>query len=260
MNQQNEIDPEIEKRLENIVYDEASFGILITLRFYGSLNLKKIAQLIGKPETTTIRHLKHLLEENLIDIDAGKTASSWGKFYCLTEPVKAIIAKDDLELQRREEEIAKELENYKNMTEEQLQEIFIREITSKKSLEQIALRIKYGINFNFNIQKMIINSFIEASNQLSKIREEKGIDYIQKNLILDPADINTTTLFIEYSKAKHVLAIIEKFIEFHREIYKLQRDILKELDEEKVPEEERKLHFVEIFLGTTEFSYKLRDE
>jgi predicted transcriptional regulator len=248
------------EKFERVLYDEVSFSILISLRFYGSLNLKKIAQLIGKPETTTIRHLKQLLEENLIDIDAEKTASSWGKFYYLTEPVKAIIAKDDLELQRREEEIAKELEDYKNMSEKQLQELFIREITSKESLEETALRIKYSIDFNSNIQKMIINSFIEASSQLSKIREEKGIEYIQKNLILDPADINTTTLFIKYSKAKHVLAIIEKFIVFHREIHKLQRDILKELDEEKVPEEERKLHFVDIFLGTTEFSYKLKDE
>ena len=260
MNQQNTIDPVIEEKLGKLVYDEVSFGILITLRFYGSLNLKKIAQLIGKPETTTIRHLKQLLKDGMIDIDAEKTALSWGKFYSLTKPVKAIIAKDDVELLKREEEVAKELEDYKNMTEEKLQEVFIREITSKESLTQTALRIKYSINFNSNIQKIIINSFIEASNKLNKLKEEKGNEYLQKNLILDPADINTATLFIKYSKAKHVLALIEKFVEFHREMHQLQRDILEEMDEEKVPEDERKLHYVDLFMGTTEFSYKIKKE
>jgi hypothetical protein len=260
MNQQNSIDPVIEEILEKIVLDEVSFGILLSLRFYGSLNLKKVAQLIGKPETTTIRHLKQLLGDRMIDIDAEKTASSWGKFYCLTKPLKAILAKDDMELQKREEEITKELAEYKNMTEEKLQEVFIKEITGKESLEQTALKIKYSINFNANIQKMIINSFIEASSNLNKLKEEKGVDYIQKHLLLDPADINTTTLFIKYSKARHVLALIEKFVEFHREIHQLQRDILEEMDDEKVPEDERKLHFVDLFMGTTEFSYEIKDD
>ena len=260
MNQQNAIDPVIVEKLEKLVYDEVSFGILISLRFYESLNLKKIAQLIGKPETTTIRHLKQLLEEDLIDIDAEKTASSWGKFYCLTKAVKAIVEKEDAELQKREQEIAKELANYKNMTEDKLQEVFIKEITSKESLEETALRIKYSINLNSNIQKMIINSFIETSKKLNKLKEEKGVEYIQKNLYLDPADINSSTLFIKYSKAKHVMAIVEKFVEFHRGIHQLQRDILKEMDEEKVPEDERKIHLVDLFMGTTDFTYKIKDE
>ncbi|NHJ32193.1 MAG: helix-turn-helix transcriptional regulator [Asgard group archaeon] len=260
MSQQNSIDPVIVEKLEKLVYDEVRFGILITLRFYGSLNLKKIAQLIGKPETTTIRHLKQLLEEGLIDIDAEKTASSWGKFYCMTKAVKAIVEKEDAELQKREQEIAKELADYKNMTEDKLQEVFIREITSKESLEETALRIKYSINFSANVQNMIINSFIEASKKINKLKEEKGVEYIRKNLFLDPADVNTTTLFIKYSKAKHVMALVEKFVDFHREFHQLQRDILKEMDEENVPEDKRKIHLVDLFMGTTEFTYKIKDE
>ncbi|MCK5184389.1 MAG: hypothetical protein KAQ95_08795 [Candidatus Heimdallarchaeota archaeon] len=260
MNQQNVIDPVIEEKLKKLVYDEVSFSILTSLRFYGSLNLKRLALLIGKPETTTIRHLKQLLEDKLIDIDADKTATSWGKFYRLSKSVKAISEKEDKEIQKREEEMTKELANYKNLTEEKLQELLVREITSKESLEQTALRIKSGINFDYNMQKMIINSFIEASNGLNKIKEDKGIEYLKKNLFVDPADINTVTLFIKYSKAKHVMSIVEKFVEFHKEIHQLQRDLKKEMDEEKVPEDERKLHYIGLFMGTTEFTFKIKED
>jgi hypothetical protein len=260
MNQQNVKNSVIEEKLQKLAYDEVSFGIVITLRFYGSLNLKKIAQLIGKPETTTIRHLKQLLEDKIIDIDAEKTASSWGKFYCLTDPVKTLIEKEDEEFEQRGEEIARELADYQEMTEEKLQEVFLREITGKESLEETALRIKYSNNFNSNLKKMIVNSFIEAISKLNKLKKEKGIEFLKKNLYIEPGDLNTTTLFIKYSKAKHIMAIVEKFVEFHREFHQLQKDILDEMDEEGVPENERKLHFVDIFLGTTEFSYKLREE
>ncbi|GAJ19685.1 unnamed protein product, partial [marine sediment metagenome] len=134
------------------------------------------------------------------------------------------------------------------------------EITSKESLEQTALRVKYGINFDYNMQKMIVNNFIEASNGLNKIKEEKGIEYLEKNLLLDPADINTTTLFVKYSKAKHVLAIVEKFVEFHKSIHKLQRELIEEMDKEKIPEDERKIHYVGLFMGTTDFTYKIKEE
>jgi len=258
MNQRNSIDPVVEEKLEKVIYDEVSFGILTSLRFYGSLNLKRLAQLIGRPETTTIRHLKHLLEDKLIDIDAEKTASSWGKFYRLSKSVKEIIAKDDRELQQREDQLIAELADYKNMSEETLQELFVKEITNKEALEQTALRVKYGINLDYNIQKMIINNFIEASKGLNKIREEKGIEYLKKNLFLDPADINTTTLFVKYSKARHVMELVEKFIEFHIEINELQKEFEKEMDKEEIPEDERKLHYVGLFMGTTDFTYKLK--
>jgi len=260
MNQQNSKKSSIEEKLEKVIYDEVSFGILTSLRFYGSLNLKRLAQLIGKPETTTIRHLKQLIEDELIDIDAEKTASSWGKFYRLSKVVKKDIVKSEKELQKREEELIEELADYKTMSEEQLQELFVREITDKDSLEQTALRVKYGINLDYNIQKMIINNFMEASQGLSKLKEEKGSDYMKKNLLLDPADINTTTLFVKYSKARHVLALVEKFVDFHREINELQREFKKEMDKEEIPEDERKMHYVGLFMGTTDFTYKIKDK
>ncbi|MBK5113351.1 MAG: hypothetical protein KGD59_02330 [Candidatus Heimdallarchaeota archaeon] len=260
MNQQNSKKSLIEEKLEKVVYDEVSFGILTSLRFYGPLNLKRLAQLIGKPETTTIRHLKQLIEDELIDIDAEKTASSWGKFYCLSKVVQEDIEKGEIELQKREEELIEELADYKTMSEEKLQELFVREITDKDSLEQTALRVKYGINLDYNIQKMIINNFMEASQGLTKLKEEKGSDYLKKNLLLDPADINTTTLFVKYSKARHVLALVEKFIDFHREINELQREFEKEMDKEEIPEDERKMHYVGLFMGTTDFTYKIKDK
>jgi hypothetical protein len=260
MNQKNSIDPKIEEQIEKIVYDEVSFSIITSLRFHESLNLKRIAQLIGKPETTTIRHLKQLLKNGLIDIDAEKTASSWGKFYCLSKQVKAYLKKEDEITRKRVEDFPKEFSKLKKMSETELQEFFAQEITEKDNFDNIALRVDYGINLNYNIQKMIINNFIEISKKLKKLKEEKDKEYLKKNLIIDPADINTTTLFIKYSKAKHIISFIERFAEFHIALEKLREEIQKEMDEEQVPEEERKLHYVDLFMGTTEFNYKLKDK
>ena len=46
----------------------------------------------------------------------------------------------------------------------------------------------------------------------------------------------------------------------HKEIHQLQRDLKKEMDEEKVPEDERKLHYIGLFMGTTEFTFKIKED
>lgn len=258
MNQQNSKKSLIEEKLERVIYEEVSYGIITSLRFHETLNLKRLAQLIGRPETTTIRYLKQLLEDKLIDIDAEKTATSWGKFYRLSKPAKEVMAQGEKEQQQREDNFLSELANYESMSEEKLLEIFVREITNKESLDQIAIQVKHGITLNYNIQKMIINNFIETSNGLTKIKEEKGADYLIENLILDPADINTSTLFIKYSKAKHVMAIIEKFVDFHKAIKELETKFEKEMDKEQIPEDERKTHYVGLFMGTTDFKFQLK--
>ncbi len=260
MNQKETQDSTIKKKYENIIYDEVSFGIITSLRFNEPLNLKNLAQLIGRPETTTIRYLKQLLEDKLIDIDAEKTASSWGKFYHLSDPVKKIVEQNERESQQQENQIFSELANYKNMSEEKLLQIFLREITSKEISDEVKMRLKGETNLSYNIQKMIINSFINASNRFKKVQEEKGVDYLKKNFIMDPGDINTTTIFVKYSKVKHVLALIEKFLEFHKGIKELQSEFKQEMDKEGIPDDDRKTHYIGLFMGTTDFDFRLKQE
>lgn len=260
MSQKNNEDLTIEEKYAKIMYDDVSYGIITSLRFNETLNLKKLAELIGKPETTTIRHLKQLLEDKLIDIDPEKTASSWGKFYQLSDPVKKIIEKTKRDQEEREEKILSELADYRNMSEKQILEIFLREVTSKEISEQIKLQLKRDINLSYNIQKMIVNKFINTSDRLKKAQKEKGTDYLRKNLEMDPGDINTSTLFVKYSKAKHIIALIEKFLEFYNGIDELQKEFKEEMDKEGIPEEERKQHYVSLFMGSTDLDFTFKDE
>ncbi|MHA1433759.1 MAG: hypothetical protein ACTSO7_07940 [Candidatus Heimdallarchaeota archaeon] len=85
------IPEQIREKFIETFYDEVKFGILNAIDFYDSVNLKRLAVLVGRPETTTIRHIKKLLDEKLITIDAEKTAKEWGKFYKLSEPVRLLF-------------------------------------------------------------------------------------------------------------------------------------------------------------------------
>ena len=64
-----EISNEIKKSYDEAIYDEVKYGILIALEFYKSLNLKKLAEILDRPKTTTLRYLKNLLNEGLIILD-----------------------------------------------------------------------------------------------------------------------------------------------------------------------------------------------
>lgn len=71
--------------------NEAQMGIIIQILTFGSLNVKFLAKMINKSESTTLGHVKKLLEMNYLTLDVKETESHVGKFYRLTK-----IAMDDI--------------------------------------------------------------------------------------------------------------------------------------------------------------------
>ncbi|MBN1328390.1 MAG: hypothetical protein JXA54_02845 [Candidatus Heimdallarchaeota archaeon] len=260
MSHKEEIPANIQEKYENAINDEVKFGIITALQFYEPLNLKKLSQLVGRPETTTIRYLKQLLAEELIDVDAETTATSWGKFYKLSKFVKKITNRKQEEQESREIEVLKELLNYREKTEEETRELFIREILTKENLSKLQLDIKNRMNLLHNIQNMIINDFSVALNDLDELIKKKGKDYLKKNLVIDPADILLTTDSIQFSKSKHLVKFYEMFAKFQIELTEFKRNLREELLKEKIPDNEKQTMNLHIFMGTNEFKYYLKDQ
>ncbi|NHJ86640.1 MAG: winged helix-turn-helix transcriptional regulator [Asgard group archaeon] len=255
-----DVSEKIKENFANIIYDEVKYGIVTSLDWYGSLNLKKLAELVGRPETTTIRYIKQLLEEGLIDVDAEKTAISWGKYYRLSKAAQKLTEERNTLRENRQEEVMKELLEYRSRSEEEAIDLFRKQILAKEDLEQVAFDLKNILNFTHNAENIIANEFATKLDQLIKLKEEKSIDYLEKNLIIEPGDIMNYTERIQFTKYKDMIEFYEIFAKFVIGIKSLKDKIQKEIDSEKIPEDKIKIMNIHIFMGSNEFNHYLKEE
>ncbi|NHK30784.1 MAG: winged helix-turn-helix domain-containing protein [Asgard group archaeon] len=260
MSKENRNPAEIKKKYKEIVYDEVKYGIITAIIWYDSLNLKDLARLVGRPETTTIRYVKQLLEDGLIDVDAEKTATSWGKFYKLSTVVRELYDKQLKKIEQRSETILKEYETVKDKGEEEIYKFFEKHVISKDNLEIDILSAKQSVAFSHNIQNMIINEITYAVDNLNKILQEKGRKHVENNLVIDPTDVEIHNLSLSLSSTKQLFRLIETYSKFQEELVKLKKEFKQEMDQDGVPEEKRKIFYNYLFMGSLDFSYRFQDE
>ena len=258
MNQKEGIDEEIRKKYESLLYYEEKYGIFTALQWYESLNLKKIAQIVGRPETTTIRYLKQLVDDGLIDIDVEKTATSWGKFYKLSTSAKNLYEEEKKEMEMQAERYSEEFKNFEKSSEEELTQRITNIVLSKENMNKLSTEIKQMIHFTSNIQHMIVNNFIFTLNELNNLIDKKGLPYLKENLLIDPGDITQQNFTIRYSTTKHLIKILAIYLNIRTIIKKLEEEINRDLVKEKVPENKIKTYIINLFMGSTEFTYKLK--
>jgi len=260
MSKEKQVSEELKQKFEDTIYDEVKYGIITALQWYGSANLKKLSQLVDRPETTTLRYLKQLLAENLIDVDAEKTATSWGKFYRLSDEARVLVNINREKMSQREEKVMTELMKHRGKSEEETRQLLIHEILNKENPEKVVLGLKSNLAIIHNIQKVIVNDFISNYSELEELIHDKGKDFLKENLIIEPADILLTTDYIHYNKAQHLFRFYEAFIKFQIDLIQMKKDLDEEMARENVPEDQRKLLSLHLFMGASEFKFQLKDE
>lgn len=254
------ISEEFKEKYEKIIFDEVKYGIFTALELYKSLNLKKLAQLVGRPETTTIRYIKLLLSDGLIDIDAAKTAISWGKFYCLSKEAKILadeVAKQRLE---REKQTLAQVMKLRGKSEEEIQRMYVKDLLSKKNLETLGEIVKSQLAFKHNVENFTANELYSSLEKFQELLSNKGRDYLEENLVLEPTEIVSTSCSVPLTKGSHVLRIYEINLRLQSDLMKLKEELEKEMDEENVPEEKRTIMNLHFFFGTMDFRFSLKDE
>lgn len=172
--------------VQKILSSEAKLGILFSLQFYDSLNLKQIADIAGMKEPSAFEHIKGrrnekgLLEMNLIEEDNSQEGR--GKYYKLTDAAKEVLRsinagiKGDIDENTINNEIA-ELINYKDERNLQIIAEFFGNIaiTAKNFASYTANFVKKQINQSDNeIQgKLENNIYINFSHLHIKTIEQK---------------------------------------------------------------------------------------
>lgn len=254
------ISEEIKQKYDKAIYEEVKNGIIIALEFYNSLNLKRLAELIGRPETTTIRYVKKLLDEGLIVLDVEKTALDWGKFYKLSDSVISLIEERNIRSKEREKWIFEEMNHLEGKSEEEIRELLARVLFSKENIELDFLKAKQTFEFVSNVQKMIINDALLVANDLIKIYNEKGLEYMKRNLEIAPSDIESWNVSLKLHSITQMADLVKLFFKWFNELNDFKDKITKEMDEENIPEDQRYEFFLYSFMGSMNFLAGLKDE
>lgn len=262
MTEKKENIEKMKKRYQEAMTNDIEFSIITALRWNKTLNLKKIAKLVDKPESTTIRYLKKLLEDEIITIDLEKTAASWGKFYRLSKLIEDLYDQNKERMSKKNQEEFEELMEYLDQPAEEIEKYAINKILGRGEEEsELNLKdAKRNLTLMHNVEDMILNEFIEAAREFSEYQKELGKDFLRENLSLSPVDILLSNKWAEISNFKHLLRFYQIFGEFDQKIEKLKEEIKKEMDEENIPQENRITMIIDFFMGGTEVKYSINEK
>ncbi|MFW9922466.1 MAG: winged helix-turn-helix transcriptional regulator [Candidatus Thorarchaeota archaeon] len=244
------------ERYEEAIGDPIKYGIITSLSWYGILNLTKIAKHINKHESTTFRYIKRLIEEGIIEIDIEKTTSEWGKYYRLTNEVKKIY---DMKIKEFENfgELIINNQEFRNKSEKELNEFSINELLEKDFNKEDVLNY---LSLQHNIQSAIMNEILNRREEFKKFYLSKKGSLKKEDIRFKPCDFVLLTNTFKISKNKHLIKYYETLYRFQNELKGLITDIEQEMNEEKVPEEDRITQIVHVFSSNTEFLYSINEK
>ncbi len=245
--------------LRELQLDETEFGIITALRWYGSLNLKKVAKLIQRPESTTLRYIRKLRDSNKIEFDSEKSEKTWGNFYKLSNRVSALYENYMNMMDERVERIVFDLDKFDEMSDEKLEKYFINEVVNPGKLAEVPSTRAY-FHFVSNLQRLIVNETMDSIETLAELAEKEGYDEIKEKIILPPMDVSTYVSVLKVSKIRHILRMNDLILKFDKQVRELAKEIIKEMDKEGIPEEDRKTQFLNIFTGSLDMELKLKED
>lgn len=166
---------EMKELYEKLFSKGVGMGIIMALYIYETLNLKKIATLIGKLETTTLNQVKKLLEEGFIEVDSKATARSRGTYYKLTDLTKKL-----LKTPNPDEELT--TEKIKKFTKDDIAKEALKSFANP-DFDKILTQVKMVTSINSYIEKFTIQSMEELYDQIKDLEsEEEKIAVLDKSL------------------------------------------------------------------------------
>ena len=235
---------ELDKRFEELLENETRYGIIMAIRTFGSLNIKMLSRLMGKTVSTIHHHLEEMKREPaVITIDTEKTNLSRGKYYTFTDLTRTRYPKDKDTV--FEEEIPTILNRVVNLSDEELAKIMMFRILSQPDLGSIAKSIRRSLSYSHNIETFIVNSFERAEEAL-----QRGLK--PKNLLYPFGTSTKLSIDLKVSKLRHALELGTVVNNFFAQLVKAKQKIEKEMDKDKIPEEDRiRVHY-QLFGGEVE--------
>lgn len=77
----------------SVFSNENYFNIMMQILTFGPLNLKQLANMIDKSQSTTLSYIRILLKQKLIAFDTKASEQYWGKYYSLSDKGRKMFNK-----------------------------------------------------------------------------------------------------------------------------------------------------------------------
>jgi hypothetical protein len=236
-----------------LLENEIQYRILAIITLYGSLNQKQISFLIDKPEPTTYRHAKKLLDDGILVIDPKKSKEKRGKFFKLSPQL------EDFAIHRKEEHEKREnhLDAFINWLKEKhanneidlIKEKVVNQFLTRFKDERIVKHVKNTISTSSTIQNSIVNNIQLQIEKLSKKIEDPNTKDISDKDVLR-SHISSASFLIRTNRIEHYVRLMEITMNYYQELGKLRNEIEKEIEEKQISTDECVVQFISCFGGS----------
>ena len=225
--------PEIIERINEVFKVETRYAIIMAINNFGSLNIKKLSQVLGKNEATIYHHIKNLTDPKkpkLLIIDSEKTERIKGKYYLLSDLSKKYFGEPPVEV--LEKGMKEFLERVLSQTDEEIARVYAELISKHPGLGAQTDKERRNIAYNHTLENIMLNNLDQAEKAFLENKKPKNPLYPMGSIVNLPLDMKV-------SKPKHVFEIMKLFTELSVNFHKLKEKIEKDMEKEKILEDER---------------------
>lgn len=240
---------EIEKDLEPLYKVETRYSIVLLILSFGSLNIQRIAKILGKNEATIYHHIKELTKDkSFLKVDEEATMTKKGIYYDLEDKVKEFFREPPIEI--LEKKLPEKLDDLLTKSNEEISDYYKMIITSSPDLGNNAEKERKKLVFNHTIENFLIYNFKKVENALKEGKEPLNKRY-------PVGGISNINIDLKVAYHRHFFEFMKEFTKFQVNIHKLQEKINLEIEKEKIPKKELvHLHYHLVGGELTEFSFE----
>lgn len=224
-------DPKVRKKIDETYAVETRLSILMAITNFGSANIKRLAQLLNKNDATIYHHIKNMTKEPaLLEVDNEMTQSHKGIYYQLTSLAKRHFGEPTPE--EVEDKLMKAIDVLLEQTDEDLYRIYIEMLANHPNIGRQADLDRGRMAYNHILENIMLRNLEQAERAFINNEKPKNLRHPLGSLVNMPFDL-------KISKPRHIFEILRLLTKFATDFHKLKEKIEKQMDKEKVPEEER---------------------
>ncbi|MHA1592351.1 MAG: helix-turn-helix domain-containing protein [Candidatus Heimdallarchaeaceae archaeon] len=236
-------------RVNEVYKVETRYAIILAINNFGSANIKKLARILGKNEATIYHHLKDLTREpELLIVDNKKTRENKGIFYKLSKMAERNFGGPPVEI--LETKMQEAYQKILELTDKEIAQILVKMILNHPDLGNMTEKERRSIAYNHNLENIMLNNMETAEKAFKK-------GYKPKNNKYPFGSISNFPLDMKISKPRHLFQILSLLTEITAKFARLQEEIAKEMDKEKIPEDQRiDIHYHVVGGEIAEFEFE----
>ncbi len=247
-----------EEVYDYLLENEIQYRILAVISLYRSLNQKQISFMINKPEPTTYRHAKKLLEDGILVIDPEKSKEKRGKFFKLSPQLEDFAKHRKMESEKRENQLGDFInwlkEKHANKEIDLIREKVVNQFLTRFKDERIIKHVKNTIVTSSSIQNSIVNNIpLQIEKLIKKIEYSNSKNLTDKDVL--NSHISSASFLIRTSKTEHYVKLMEITMNYYQELSKLRFTIEKEIMDKQILEEDCVVQFISCFGGAVDKSF-----